>query len=195
MTDDVCQFLSSPLCCGVLCAQVTVCVQVQNHNAVAVQVVVCQQFLVQEQVAVRHMDVIFRHVGQLFLHIAHRVIAEISDETAGEIRRTLQHRRMISRHAFFQKCNGMCYLKGLALLAAADFSGVSGDPDFFLRRKANERVAVPLHAVADTFQDKRIAALLGKCPVDVQRRLVVCRELIEYRNGVVLFRQRFYLFQ
>lgn len=64
VADNVCQFFSSPLCRRVLCSEITVSVQVQNDDAVAGEVVVCQQFLIQEQMAVRHVNVIFRHMSQ-----------------------------------------------------------------------------------------------------------------------------------
>lgn len=49
VADNVCQFFNSPLCCRVLCSEITVRVQVQNDNAVAGEVIVCQQFLIQNR--------------------------------------------------------------------------------------------------------------------------------------------------
>ena len=188
MADNVCQFFGSPLCCRVLCSEITVRVQVQNDNAVAGEVVVCQQFLIQEQMAVRHVNVIFRHMSQFLFHVADGVVSEIADQT-GEVGSTLQHRRAICCHAFFQKGNGLFHFFRFDLVTSADLCGITGNADLLFRRNAHKRIPVPLHTVADAFQNKRIPAVFRKSRVDVQRGLIVGRKLIEHGNGVILFCQ------
>ena len=83
---DVCQLLCTPLCSSVLCAKVAVGVQVQDDDAVTGQMVVGDQLLIQEQVAVRHVNIILRHIGQTLFHIANGVIAKVADQSAGKVR-------------------------------------------------------------------------------------------------------------
>ena len=136
--DGIGQFLGSPLCSGILCTQVTVCVEIQNYNAVAGQMIVGNQFFIQKQVAIRHVNIIFRDIRQFFLHIPHGIIAEITDQTAGKIRRTRNHRCMKCGHMFLQKGNGLFYCQCLRSLFRPDLCLLSGNADFLLRGKADK---------------------------------------------------------
>ena len=72
------------------------------------------QFFIQKQIAVWHVNVIFRNIHQCFFQIPHGIISEIANQSACEIRCIRQNRSGILCHSFFQEQNGVfhheCFL-------------------------------------------------------------------------------------
>ena len=98
----LCQFFRSPESCCILGIQVAICVQILNYNPVVFQVVIGNQFFIQKQIAVWHVNVIFRNIHQCFFQIPHGIISEIANQSACEIRCIRQNRSGILCHSFFQ---------------------------------------------------------------------------------------------
>lgn len=77
-------------------------------------------------------------------------------------------RRMIKPVRSSQKCNGMCYLKGSHLLAAADFADSVRWSEISSFGNQRRQVAVPCHRLAALSRINRLLRLSGKMPSDIR---------------------------
>ena len=191
----LCQFFRSPESCCILGIQVAICVQILNYNPVVFQVVIGNQFFIQKQIAVWHVNVIFRNIHQCFFQIPHGIISEIANQSACEIRCIRQNRSGILCHSFFQEQNGVFHHECFLLVVFQNASRCAVHLNFLFRICSDKGIPSPLFAVVHTLENKGIFCSLRHCPIQVDWGLIVRREIIENGNGIILFGKLFHLFQ